>query len=151
MARNPYAAPTAPVTDTPRSRVPSFPLRVMRAIAVLGNGALVLLPVFYLFSPARPDLGYFLISGYCIILATVSTVALVSGVRERLFFAGAVLINILVVLLFAYLLYDLFARDMGSTWNARAILFLLAPVLLNLVTVLLVRRSRTRLTNAIAA
>jgi hypothetical protein len=135
MAGNPYTAPSARVSDAaPRLGLAA---RTMRVLALLGNAFLLLLPLLLFFSNRRPDLGFFIMSGYCVTVAVASIMALVF--RDRFSFWPGLGVNVLGVLLIAALLVYLVARGDADSW---AVLFLAGPTALNLLAVLLVRRSR---------
>jgi hypothetical protein len=134
-AGNPYAAPSARVGDT----APALGLgaRVIRVLALLGNGFLVLVPLLLFFSRHRPDAGFFIIAGYCVTVALTSTMAL--AFRDRFSFWAGLGANLVGALFLAAVLIYLAARGDADWW---ALLFIAAPTALNLFAVLLVRRSR---------
>jgi hypothetical protein len=134
-AGNPYAAPSARVSDTaPRLGLLA---RSMRALAFLGNAFLLLLPLLLFLSNRRTDAGFFIMSGYCATVAVASAMALVF--RDRFSFWPGLVVNALGVLLIVVLLAYLAAGG-DADWSAA--LFLAAPTALNLIAVLLVRRNR---------
>lgn len=128
----------------------SVPARLFQVLAVSANVVLVLMPMFYLFSGSRVALPYFIISGSCIVLATVSSIALLSRFLERVLFVGTIVINGLVLALIAFLFSAAaIIRQPSATdyWT----LILMVPAVLNLVAVVLVHRTRVRGTDAVAA
>jgi hypothetical protein len=109
-------------------------VKVTRAVAVAINVVLILLPVFYLFSPsASINLAYVVMASCCIALATISILSLVSRMHDR-FFVAALLVNSFVIFLFFVYLPVLSAIS----------LVLLIPALLNLIAVLLSHSARPR-------
>lgn len=109
-------------------------MKVTRAVAVAINVVLILLPVFYLFSPRAPvNLAYIVMASCCIALATISILSLASRMHDR-FFVAALLVNSFVIFLFAVYLPVLSATS----------LVLLIPPPLNLIAVLLSHRARQR-------
>jgi hypothetical protein len=134
-AGNPYAAPGARVYDS----APKLGLaaRATRALAFLGNAFLVLVPLLLYFSARRADAGFFILSGYCLTVALASTMAL--AFRDRFSFWAGLSIDVLGVLFGAGLFAYLAALGDSDAW---AVLFIAVPTALNLVAVLLVRRSR---------
>lgn len=134
-ADNPYAAPKVSVSDAaPRLGIVT---RAARALAFLGNTFLVLLPLFFLLSNRRLDVGFFAMSGYCVTVAAASAMAL--AFRDRFSFWAGLSVNVLGLLLVAVLVVYL-AVSGDSDWVA--LFFLAVPTALNLLAILLVRRAR---------
>lgn len=132
---NPYAAPKVSVSDAaPRLGVLT---RAARALAFLGNAFLLLLPLFFLLSNRRLDMGFFVMSGYCVTVAAASTMAL--AFRDRFSFWAGLSANVLGLLLLAVLVIYLAAGG-DSDWVA--LFFLAVPTALSLFAILLVRRAR---------
>ena len=121
--------------------------RLFRVFAMMGNGLLALMPIFYLISNRRPDLAIFLISASCLVLAGCSTLALLFRTQKRPYFFGAIFLNALVVMLFIYLAISI---RMSGLRDSVAMLLLVMPALLNLVAVIMVRRSRVGFVNGTA-
>src|SRR5258705_11684493 len=72
-AGNPYAAPKVSVSDAaPRLGIGT---RAARALAFVGNAFLLLLLLFFLFSNRRLDTGFFVMAGYCALVAAPRTMA----------------------------------------------------------------------------
>lgn len=134
-AGNPYSAPSASVDDA----APALGLaaRVIRVLAFLGNAFLGILPLLLFFSSRRPDAGFFIMAGYCVTVAVTSAMAL--AFRDRFSFWAALSANVVGVLFTALLLIYFAARGDSDWW---VVLFLGAPTALNLLAVILVRRSR---------
>jgi hypothetical protein len=134
-AGNPYAAPATRVHDAaPRLGLAA---RATRALAFLGNAFLALVPLLLFFSTRRADTGFFIMSGYCVTVAVASTMAL--AFRDRFSFWAGLSINVLGLLFGAGLFAYLAAQGDSDGWT---VLFIAAPAALNLLAVLLVRRSR---------
>lgn len=117
----------------------SVPVQVLRVFAMMGNGLFALLPVFYLLSGRRLELGTFLMSAYCLVLASCSAVGLFSRTPRRAYFLSAVVLNASVVFLFVYLLVG---TKVSGVRGVSAMLLLIAPALLNLVALITVRKAR---------
>jgi hypothetical protein len=134
-AGNPYAAPSARVGDS----APALGLaaRVIRVLAFLGNAFLVILPLVLFFSSRRSDAGFLVIAGYCVTVAVTSAMAL--AFRDRFSFWAALGANVVGILSAAVLLIYFSARGDADGW---AVFFIAAPAALNLLAVMLVRRSR---------
>ena len=133
---NPYAAPSAQVRDT----APALGLaaRAMRVLAFLGNAFLLLVPLMlFLFSSRGPDAGFFFIAGYCVTVAVPSTMALVFA--DRFSFWAGLCVNVVAVLFSAAVLSYFAVRGDADGW---AVLFIAAPAAVNLLAVMLLRRSR---------
>jgi 1,4-dihydroxy-2-naphthoate octaprenyltransferase len=111
--------------------------RAIRVLALLGNAFLVILPLSLFFSSRRSDAVFLVIAGYCATVAVTSTMAL--AFRDRFSFWAALGANVVGVLLAAVLLIYFAARGDADWW---AVLFIAVPTALNLLAVLLVRRSR---------
>jgi hypothetical protein len=134
-AGNPYAAPKVSVSDAaPRLGIGT---RAARAVAFVGNAFLLLLPLFFLFSNRRLDTGFFVMAGYCALVAVASTMAL--AFRDRFSFWAGLSVDALGVVLVAVLLVYLVASG-DSDWVA--LFFLAVPTALSLFAILLVRRAR---------
>jgi hypothetical protein len=134
-AGNPYAAPKTSVSDAaPKLGIVT---RTARALAFLGNAFLLLLPVLLFFSSRRSETSFYVISGYCLTVAIASIMAL--AFRDRFSFWAGLSVNALGALaaagLFAYLM-------VGGDSDGWTLLFLAVPAALNLLAILLVRRSR---------
>jgi MFS family permease len=110
---------------------------LVRALAFLGNAFLLLLPLTLFISSRRPDEGFFIMTAYCVIVALASAMAL--AFRDRFSFWAALGANLLAILLAAALLVY-FAAEGERDWAP--VLFIAVPAALNLLAVLLVRRSR---------
>jgi hypothetical protein len=134
-AGNPYAAPGARVSDAAAGL--GRGARSMRVLAFFGNAFLLLLPLVLFFSSRRPDVGYFIMTGYCVIVALASGMAL--AFRDRFSFWAALGANALGLLFAAALLAYLAAEGDSDWW---AVFFIAVPAALNLLAVLMVRRSR---------
>ena len=134
-AGNPYAAPSARVGDT----APALGLaaRVVRVLAFLGNAFLVVVPLVLFFSSRRPDAGFFVIAGYCVTVAAASTMAL--AFRDRFSFWAGLGANVVGALFLAVVLVYFAARGYSDWW---AVSFIAVPTALNLLAIMLVRRSR---------
>jgi hypothetical protein len=144
--RAPHVALAAPAV------VLSFPVQAIRALSIVVNAVLLTLPVFYLFSGRRPDLTFFIISACCIVIAIISTLPLVSYFAHRPLAWGAALINVLVILLFAFLFISMFLESgAAAIRNSWTTFILSVPALLNLFAIMLVGRARARATYANAA
>jgi hypothetical protein len=132
---NPYAAPRTSVSDA----APKLGLftRAARALAFLGNAFLLFLPVVLFFSSRRSETGFLVLSGYCATVAIASIMAL--AFRDRFSFWAGLSVNALGVLAAAVLLAYLVVGGDSDWWT---LLFLAVPAALNLLAVLLVRRSR---------
>jgi hypothetical protein len=143
-ARNPYAPPAAGVSD-PGRRLGGG-VRLLRALAFLGNALLVLLPLTLFLSSRRTDEGFFIMTGYCVVVATASAMAL--AFRDRFSFWAALGANLVGVLSSGALLVYL-AAEGDSDWPA--ILFIAVPAALNLLAVSFVRRSRGPSDDTVAA
>jgi hypothetical protein len=139
MAHNPYAPPSSAVSDAGARPALSVPVQVLRVLAMMGNGLFALLPVFHLFSGRRQDLGTSLMSAYFLILAGCSAVVLFSRMPRRMYFLSAIVLNALVVLLFIFLLVN--TKVLGVR-GFSAMFLLIAPALLNLAALIVVRKSR---------
>jgi len=134
-AGNPYAAPKTHVSDAaPRFGVLT---RAARALAFLGNAFLLALPLVLFFSSRRSDTGFLVLAAYCAVVAIASTMAL--AFRDRFSFWAGLAVNALGLLLASGLLVYLQARGDADWWTLS---FLAVPAALNLLAVLLVRRSR---------
>jgi predicted permease len=134
-AGNPYAAPKVSVSDAaPRLGVGT---RAARALAFVGNAFLLLLPLFFLFSNRRLDTGFFVMAGYCAMVAAASTMAL--AFRDRFSFWAGLSVSALGLVLVAVLLVYLVAS--GDS-DSVALLFLAVPTALSFFAILLVRRAR---------
>ncbi|MFL6572003.1 MAG: hypothetical protein ACJ8G4_09640 [Burkholderiales bacterium] len=132
---NPYAAPKVSVSDAaPRLGIGT---RTARALAFLGNAFLLLLPLFFLLSNRRLDTGFFVMAGYCAMVAAASTMAL--AFRDRFSFWAALSVDALGLVLVAVLLVYLVANG-DSDWVA--LFFLAVPTALSLLAIVLVRRAR---------
>lgn len=137
------AAPLAQVGDggisepiSPYRRCGGHPTsstpQVMRVLAMMGNLLLVLMPIFYLFSSSKPDLAYFVVSGFLVTLATISAAALASKFAENsALFMTAVLINAVTIILFIFF----------SSASPNGSVVILAPALMNFVALAIKRRS----------
>jgi MFS family permease len=143
-ARNPYAAPSARMSDAPSKL--GLAARATRILALLGNAFLLLLPLLLFLSTRRSDTGFVIMSGYCATVAVASTMAL--AFRDRFSFWAGLGMNALGVLFAAVLLVYLAVRG-DSDWPA--VFFIAVPVALNLFAVLLVRRSRGPSDDTVAA
>ena len=143
-AGNPYAPPSTRVSD-PAGRL-GRGVRFVRALAMLGNAFLVLLPLLVLFSSRRPEEGFFIITGYCVTVALASAMAL--AFRDRFSFWAALGVNLIGVL-FAAALLSYFVAAGDPDWFAVGLIA--APAALNLVAVSLVRRSRGPSDDTVAA
>jgi hypothetical protein len=134
-AGNPYAAPKVSVSDA----APGLGIgtRAARALAFVGNAFLLLLPLFFLFSNRRLDTGFFVMAGYCALVAAASTMAL--AFRDRFSFWAGLSVDALGLVLVAVLLAYLVASG-DSDWVA--LFFLAVPTALSLFAILLVRRAR---------
>jgi len=132
---NPYAAPSTHVDDP----APALGLaaRAIRVLAFLGNAFLVLVPLVLFFSSRRSEAGFLVIAGYCVTVAVTSTMAL--AFRDRFSFWAGLAANVAGVLFSAVVIAYFAARGDSDWW---AVLFVAAPTALNLVAVMLVRRSR---------
>lgn len=141
---NPYAAPKRSVSDAaPRLGIGT---RAARALAFVGNAFLLLLPLFFLISNRRLDMGFFVMTGYCAVVAAASTMAL--AFRDRFSFWAGLSVDALGLALLAALLVYLVASG-DSDWVA---LFILAvPTALSLFAILLVRRARGPSDDTLAA
>jgi hypothetical protein len=135
-ADNPYAAPKVSAASDAAPRL-GVAARGARALAFLGNGFLLLLPLFFLLSNRRLDTGFFVMAGYCVLVAAASAMAL--AFRDRFSFWAGLSVDALGLLLIAILLVYLVASG-DSDWVA--LLFLAAPTALSLFAILLVRRGR---------
>jgi hypothetical protein len=135
VAANPYAAPKTSVSDA----APKLGLvtRATRALALLGNAFLLVLPLLLFFSSRRSETGFLVMSGYCLTVAVASIMAL--AFRDRFSFWAGLSVNALGVLLAAVLVAYLVGGGDSDWWT---LLFLAVPSALNLLAVLLVRRSR---------
>jgi len=134
-ADNPYAAPKVSVSDAaPRLGIGT---RAARALALVGDVFLVLLPLFFLFSNRRLDAGFYVMAGYCVLVAAVSAMAL--SFRDRFSFWAGLSVNALGLALVAALVAYLVASG-DSDWVP--LFFLAVPTTLNLFAILLVRRAR---------
>jgi hypothetical protein len=134
-AGNPYAAPKVSVSDTaPKLGIVT---RAARALAFVGNAFLLLLPLFFLFSNRRLDTGFFVMAGYCAMVAAASAMAL--AFRDRFSFWAGLSVDALGLALVAVLLVYLVASG-DSDWVA--LFFLAVPTALSLFAILLVRRAR---------
>ena len=110
--------------------------RAARALALIGDAFLLLLPLFFLVS-RRPDTGFLFMAAYCVMVAVASAMAL--AFRDRFSFWAGLSVNVLGLLLVASLVVYLVGGG-DSDW---APLFLLAvPTALNFLAILLVRRGR---------
>lgn len=125
----------------------SFPLKLLRMLAMMGNGLLALMPVFYLLSNRSLDLSIFLISAYCFVLAGCSALALVSRAQKRPYVFGAIVLNALVVILFLFIVISV---HMSGLRDFTAMFLLIMPVALNLAAVILVHMSQVRTMNSVA-
>ena len=125
-----------------------IPTKLLRVVAMMGNGLLALLPVFYLFSNRRPDLPIVLISACCLVLASCSALALLLRTQRPMYFWSAISLNALVVVLSAYFFVSI---SMSGLRDFVAMFLLIVPAVLNLAAVVLVRRSQTRVVNGVAA
>jgi len=135
-AGNPYAAPKMSAASDAAPRL-GIGARAARALAFVGNAFLLLLPLFFLLSNRRLDTGFFVMGGYCVLVAAASTMALVF--RDRFSFWAGLSVDALGLALVAVLLAYLVASG-DSDWVA---LFILAvPTALSLFAILLVRRAR---------
>ena len=105
-------------------------------IAVFSFG-LLFLPVVLFFSSRRSETGFLVLSGYCATVAIASIMAL--AFRDRFSFWAGLSVNALGVLAAAVLLAYLVVGGDSDWWT---LLFLAVPAALNLLAVLLVRRSR---------
>jgi hypothetical protein len=112
-------------------------VRLVRALAFLGNAFLLFLPLTLFVSSRRPDEGFFILTAYCVIVAFASAMAL--AFRDRFSFWAALGANLLGVLSAAALLVY-FAAAGERDWPA--VLFIAVPAAVNLLAVVLVRRSR---------
>jgi hypothetical protein len=139
MGHNPYAPPASAVSDAGARGALSIPAQVSRVLAMIGNGLFALLPVFYLLSGRRLELGTFLMSAYCLVLASCSAVVLFSRMPRRAYFLCAIVLNALVVFLFVYLVVG---TKVSGARGVSAMLLLIAPALLNLVALITVRKAR---------
>jgi predicted permease len=111
--------------------------RAARALAFVGNAFLLLLPLFFLFSNRRLDTGFFVMAGYCAMVAAASTMAL--AFRDRFSFWAGLSVSALGLVLVAVLLVYLVAS--GDS-DSVALLFLAVPTALSFFAILLVRRAR---------
>jgi CDP-diglyceride synthetase len=109
----------------------------MRVVAFLGNAFLLLLPPLLYITSRRSDVGFFILGGYCVIVALASVMAL--AFRDRFSFWAALGANVVGVL-FAAILLIYFSLDRDP--NGWAVFFIAVPAALNLLAVLAVRRSR---------
>ena len=134
-ARNPYAPPSAGVSDAARRL--GGAVRAVRALALLGNAFLLFLPLSLFFSSRRPDEGFFIMTGYCVIVALASAMAL--AFRDRFSFWAALGANLVGVLFSGAMLAYLVAEG-DPDWFALGLIA--TPAALNLLAVSLVRRSR---------
>ena len=134
-AGNPYAAPSASLSDT----APPLGLaaRALRVLAFLGNAFLVAVPLLLFLSSRRANAGFFIITGYCLTIALASTMAL--AFRDRFSFWAGLGANVVGAVFLAVVLIYFAARGDPDWW---AVFFLAAPTALNLFAVMLVRRSR---------
>ena len=143
-AGNPYAAPKVSVSDAaPRLGIGT---RAARALAFAGNAFLLLLPLFFLFSNRRLDTGFFVMAGYCALVAAASTMAL--AFRDRFSFWAGLSVDALGLVLVAVLLVYLVASG-DSDWVA--LFFLAGPTALSLFAIVLVRRGRGPSDDTVAA
>ena len=134
-APNPYTAPKTRVSDAAPKL--GFATRAARGLAFVGNAFLLLVPLLLYFSSRRSDAGFFIVSGYCVAVAVASTMAL--AFRDRFSFWAGLSVNALSVLAGGALLTYFATRGDSDWW---ALLFLAVPAAVNLLAVLLVRRSR---------
>jgi hypothetical protein len=143
-AGNPYAAPISRVGDT----APTLGLaaRLIRVVAFLGNAFLLILPLILFFSSRRSDAGFFVIAGYCVTIAVTSTMAL--AFRDRFSFWAGLGANVVGILFSAFVLIYFAARGDSDGW---AVFFIAAPTAVNLLAVMLVRRSRGPSDDTVAA
>ena len=142
---NPYAAPRARVTDAapPLSLAP----RAMRVFAYLGNAFLALLPVVtFFYGSRRQDTGFAILAFYCVTVGVTSCMAL--AFRDRFSFWAAMCANVLAVVFAAVLLAYFIVRSEPDTW---ALALIAVPPALNLLAILLVRRSRGPSDDTLAA
>ena len=135
-ADNPYAAPKVSAVSDAAPRL-GFAAQAARALAFVGNAFLLLLPLVFLLSNRRLDTGFFVMTGYCVLVAVASTMAL--AFRDRFSFWAGLSVDALGLLLVAVLLVYLIASG-DSDWIA--LFFLAAPTALSLFAILLVRRGR---------
>jgi hypothetical protein len=133
--------------STPETAKATYPplTRLFRVFAMMGNGLLTLMPIFYLISDRRPDLSVFLISACCLVLAGCSELALVFRTQKKPYYFGAIFLNALVVMLFIYLAISI---RMSGLRDSVAMFLLIMPALLNLVAVIMVRRSQVSIVNS---
>ena len=135
-AGNPYAAPRTRVSDAaPKLGAAA---RTLRILAFLGNAFLLLLPLLlFFFSSRRLDAGFFILSAYCVTVAVASAMGL--AFRDRFSFWAGLGVNAVGILFFASLFVYFAVRGDADWWP---VLFLAGPTVLNLLAVLMVRRSR---------
>ena len=135
-ADNPYAAPKVGAASDAAPRL-GIGARAARALAFVGNAFLLLLPLFFLLSNRRLDTGFFVMGGYCVLVAAASTMAL--AFRDRFSFWAGLSVDALGLALVAVLLVFLVASG-DSDWVG--LLILAVPTALRLFAILLVRRGR---------
>ena len=135
-ADNPYAAPKVSAASDAAPRL-GFTAQAARALALVGNAFLLLLPLVFLLSNRRLDTGFFVMTGYCVLVAAASTMAL--AFRDRFSFWAGLSVDALALVLLAALLAYLIASG-DSDWVA--LFFLAVPTALSLFAILLVRRGR---------
>ena len=138
MSYLPYEPPKALVADP--AEPPQLPhaVRVLRAVAIIGDALLALFPLLGLL--VRPDAGFLLLSAGILLLSSTSMVALISRMAERLVFWSAMLLNGAAAAFFIYLFYFGAHRSTNDV-----LLIFIVPALLNLVAISELRRARLRL------
>jgi hypothetical protein len=135
-ADNPYAAPKVNSGSDAAPRL-GFVAQAARALAFVGNVFLLLLPLVFFLSNRRLDTGFFLMAGYCVLVAVASSMAL--AFRDRFsFWAGLSADTLGLLLLGVLLAYLVVSGD--PDWLA--LFFLAVPTALSLFAILLVRRGR---------
>jgi len=142
---NPYAAPRARISDAaPRL---SLAARAMRLVAYLGNAFLALLPlVTFFYGSRRQDTGFAILAAYCVAVGVTSCMAL--AFRDRFSFWAAMCANVLALVFAVALLAYFIARSEPDGW---ALALVTVPPVLNLLAILLVRRSRGPSDDTLAA
>jgi hypothetical protein len=130
---NPYQPPRAALGDVaaPLSR----PLRVLRALAVLGSALIGLAPLaWWLLFPETRQLESVVYAACYFVLSAISLAALIWPSAERTVSGTALVLNGLALAFLVYMLYA--RRDVAEA------LVLIVPTLLNLAAITALARAR---------
>jgi len=144
VVENPYTPPRSRVEDTQPWLAFSAPIKALRAVAVVANVILLLIPVLALFGSRRPDVTYFVVTACFFIVASSSLIAILSQWLPRVSFVSALASNALLLGFLGLAVVVLGRRGNLAADDFGVFALLVTPMLLNIAAVTLIRRARIR-------